>query len=146
MAGPLDPVGDGGDAAAANGRDARGRFAQGNRIARGNPLARRVARLRAALLRAIEPEDIEAAVRALALRAQTGDPAAVRELLDRALGKPEALDLREEDTITRRDAVELGRALAEIVRSHCSPRVAAAILEDVTRALDSVAGCGFASR
>jgi hypothetical protein len=93
MAAPTGSVVDGAGAAA-NGRDGRGRFAQGNRHGRGNPLARRVARLRAALLRTVQPDDIEAVVRALIDRARSGDVAAARELLDRCLGKAgEGVDL-----------------------------------------------------
>ena len=71
-----------------NGRDAGGRFTQGNAGGPGNPLARRVARLRAELLRAI--------VAALVAKAKQGDTVAAREVLDRAIGKAaEGIDLVE---------------------------------------------------
>lgn len=76
-----------------NGRDRRGRFTVGNRAAQGNPFARRVARLRASLLRAIEPHDIEEVVKALLEQAKAGDAVAAREVLNRALGKAEAVDV-----------------------------------------------------
>ena len=79
-----------------NGRDGRGRFATGNRCALGNPHARRVAELRAALLSAVTPEDIEAIARVLVKKAKGGDVVAVKELLDRCIGKapaPVVLDL-----------------------------------------------------
>ena len=71
-----------------DGRDTQsGRFLPGNRQGRGNPKARRVARLRATLLRTVTPDDVAAAVRALIDRAKAGDVAAIRELLDRCVGK-----------------------------------------------------------
>jgi hypothetical protein len=78
--GPLAPSGDG--------RDGRtGRFLRGNRAGRGNPQARRVAALRAALLREVTGGDLRAAVRALIDKATGGDVAAIRELLDRCIGR-----------------------------------------------------------
>lgn len=68
-------------------RDARGRFGPGNRIGRGNPQLRRVARLRAELLRAITPEDIRAIFKSMLRAAIEGDTVAAREILDRTIGK-----------------------------------------------------------
>ena len=79
-----------------NGRDERGRFAQGWKGGPGNPLAKRVAELRAALLAAVTPEDIDAIARVLVQKAKGGDVVAVKELLDRCIGKapaPVVLDL-----------------------------------------------------
>ena len=42
-----------------NGRNGRGQFAKGNPGGPGNPLARRTARLRSALLRTVTPDDIQ---------------------------------------------------------------------------------------
>ena len=80
---------------AGNGRGAGGRFGPGNRCARGNPHARRVARLRAELLRAVTPQDLRDVVAALLARAKAGEVAAVKELLQRLLGPPVELDLLE---------------------------------------------------
>ncbi len=72
-----------------NGRDAAtGRFAAGNTFGEGNPHHKRVAELRSALLDAISPEDLRAIVEQLVQKAKSGDVAAAREVLDRALGKP----------------------------------------------------------
>ncbi len=54
-----------------------------------------MAALRSALLDAVTPEDIADAVRALIERAKAGDVAAIRELLDRCIGKPQETDLFE---------------------------------------------------
>ena len=80
-------------ATGANGRTAGGRFAPGNACGRGNPHARRVARLRAELLRAVEPQDLRDVMSALLARAKAGEIAAVKELLQRLLGPPVELDL-----------------------------------------------------
>jgi hypothetical protein len=84
-----------------DGRGADGRFGKGNTVAKGNPHARRVARLRSALMRAVTPDDLRDVVAALLRQAKTGDVPAVRELMQRLLGPPESLDL-----IERLDALE----------------------------------------
>ena len=70
-----------------NGRTPRGQFAKGNEGGPGNPYAKRVAALRSALLESVTEADIRAVARALVKRAKEGDVPAVRELLDRLLGK-----------------------------------------------------------
>jgi len=75
------------------GRDAQGRFTSGNKLGRGNPFAARVAKLRAELLKAVTPADIRAVARKLIKQAKTGDLPAIRELLDRVLGKPLETDV-----------------------------------------------------
>src|SRR5262245_45165203 len=72
---------------AADARDAKGRFAVGNKAGRGNPLNRHAHRLRYALLAAVKREDIREVVRALVEKAKGGDVAAIKELLDRCLGR-----------------------------------------------------------
>lgn len=85
-----------------NGRDNRGRFAAGNKAARGNPYGRRAARLRAELFRECSPADFKAIVRALIAKAKDGDLAAIREALDRLIGKP----TEGADILARIDALE----------------------------------------
>jgi hypothetical protein len=68
-------------------RDAGGRFRPGNPGGPGNPFARRTARLRTALLKALTPDDV-AAVKKLVQRARAGELSAIRELLDRCCGRP----------------------------------------------------------
>lgn len=86
---PLAPSGDGGH------DPSTGRFTPGNPGGRGNPFAKRVAALRSALLDAVTPDDIAAAARALIAKAKSGDVPAIRELLDRCIGKPQETDLFE---------------------------------------------------
>lgn len=84
-------------AAPEEGRQANGRFGAGNKVAAGHGgdhLGHRTARLRAALLAEVREEDIRAIVRKLIEEAvQNGDVQAAREILQRVLGQPEALDL-----------------------------------------------------
>jgi len=70
-------------------RDARGRFLPGNSGGPGNPHARATSRLRARLLARVSDADFDAVIDALVRQAKAGDLAAVRELLDRTIGRPE---------------------------------------------------------
>src|SRR5919108_4963478 len=89
MSGPPSNSGDNG----ATGRDAQGRFVPGNQVARGNPFARRMARLRSTALAAVSGPDLEAIVRQLVAAAKAGDVAAAKVLLPYVLGRPpEAVD------------------------------------------------------
>src|SRR5687768_1674511 len=82
--------------AAPNGRGrGAGSAPAGNRCGRGNPHARRVARLRSALLKAVTPDDLWDVVAALLSQAKAGDVAAAKELFQRLLGPPVELDLVE---------------------------------------------------
>ena len=70
-----------------DGQDTKGRFAKGNRMGRGNPLAGRAAKIRAALLKASTQEDVTIIARQLIEGAKSGDLAFIREWLDRTIGK-----------------------------------------------------------
>lgn len=74
-------------------RDSGERFAKGNAGGPGNPHARQVGGLRKALLDAITPEDITAVIQRLLTEAKAGNIAAIKEVLDRTLGKPVEVDL-----------------------------------------------------
>ena len=78
-----------------NGRNALGRFAAGNPGGPGNPLGPQVARLRSALLRAVTEEDMRALIAKLLELAKGGNVQAIKEVLDRCLGKPQEADLIE---------------------------------------------------
>ena len=62
-----------------NGRGPGGRFGPGNRAGRGNPMAQKVQQLRAALLKAIKPNDIRDVIETMLKSAKGGDIAAGRE-------------------------------------------------------------------
>jgi hypothetical protein len=70
-----------------NGRTLRGQFAKGNPGGPGNPHAKRVAWLRVALLEAVSEDDLRAIAMTLVKKAKGGDLPAIRELLNRVIGK-----------------------------------------------------------
>ena len=78
------------------------------------PLAKRVARLRLALFRAVSPADLQDVVVALLAQAKAGDVAAAKELLQRLLGPPVELDLVER-------LGELERSIAELRAKEQNP-------------------------
>jgi hypothetical protein len=90
-----------------NGRDSHGRFTAGNAGGPGNPHVMQTAKLRAKLLEAVMPDDIEAVIKQLVTMARSGDMPAIRELLDRVLGKPNSSDLAER--VERLEALVEGR-------------------------------------
>lgn len=65
-----------------------GKFAKGNKLGKGNPMAGRVAKIRAELLKSATPQEIKAIARKLVEGALTGDIAYIREFFDRTIGKP----------------------------------------------------------
>jgi hypothetical protein len=82
------------------GRDGKGRFQPGNQAASGhqNHRAKRIQRFAEIILTAVSEDDFRQVVKALIVKAKSGDTVAVRELLDRLIGKvvslePEALDV-----------------------------------------------------
>jgi len=70
-----------------NGRNGRGRFTKGNAGGPGNPHVAMVGRWRAVLVETVTDDDIRAVVAELVQLAKAGAPWAVRELLDRCIGK-----------------------------------------------------------
>jgi len=74
-------------------RDAGGRFAAGNAGGPGNPHARKVAKLRAALLQAVKPADLRGVVEKLLGSAKAGDVQAAKLIIDRVLGPPLPSDI-----------------------------------------------------
>ena len=76
-------------AAPAAGRDHKGRFAPGNKLAVGNPFARQVAALRTAFVKGVTAEDIAAIASALLAKAKEGDVAAAKLVLAYTIGKPQ---------------------------------------------------------
>jgi len=77
---PLSPLGDG--------RDEKGHFLKGNPGGPGNPNAKAVAAWRQTLLDAATPERMRAVMDRLFQAAEAGEAWAVREVLDRCLGRP----------------------------------------------------------
>ena len=71
-----------------SGRKSNGHFAEGNKCGTGNPYARRVARLRSALLDAVGENGLADIVQGMVTAAKGGDVAAAKLLLSYLLGKP----------------------------------------------------------
>ena len=76
-----------------DGRDPKGRFAPGNKLGRGNPLAGRAAKIRAVLMRKLTDKVVDELADVVLGMARGGDLAAFRELLDRTQGKSVAFDV-----------------------------------------------------
>jgi len=72
-----------------------GKFAPGNKLGRGSPLAGAVAKLRGALLRAVKVGDVRGIITAMIEKAKSGDVAAAKLVLQYTLGEPQPLDLQE---------------------------------------------------
>lgn len=88
-----------------NGRNGRGQFAKGNPGGPGNPLARRTAQLRSALLRYVKPKHMRAVVKALYEQAIGGDLAAIREFLDRTIGRAVPMTEATDPAVNPREAM-----------------------------------------
>src|SRR5438128_11523499 len=74
--------------AADEGRDAKGRFTKGNKGGPGNPFARKVAALRRAMVNFVSEDDLKHLVFVIKMRAEGGDMAAAKLLLQYVIGKP----------------------------------------------------------
>ena len=85
----------------ANGRSAAGRFRPGNPGGPGNPYAKSVAEFRSILYEVLTPERMRAVAETLVRQAELGEQWAVKELLDRTIGK-----LREAEPETSPENVE----------------------------------------
>lgn len=94
-------------------RENNGQFGKGNRFAAGNPLAIRAGELRRELFAAVKPEDFREVVDALLRQAKQGDLVAVKELLDRLIGKSSPVEI-----LQRLEALELSLAEREISTGH----------------------------
>jgi len=62
-------------------------FKKGNPGGPGNPLAGKIAKLRASIVDAVTPEDFKKIAKKLLALALTGDVQAIKELMNRTIGK-----------------------------------------------------------
>lgn len=72
-----------------DGRGANGRFVKGWKGGPGNPRLKAIESLRIAVRDSVTVEDLRAVMRMLVTKAKEGDMIAIRELLDRAVGRPQ---------------------------------------------------------
>jgi hypothetical protein len=88
------------------GRDREtGRFTLGNHLGRGSPLAGKAAKLRAELFATTTRQRMRNLVDALLTKAEAGDTAAAKLILQYTLGEPQSIDLIE--TVAKLEAVIL---------------------------------------
>jgi hypothetical protein len=78
-----------------NGQGPNGRFLPGNRFGRGQPLAGQVAKLRAAMLKAVKVGDVKDIIGGMIDKARGGDVAAAKLVLQYTLGEPQPFDFLE---------------------------------------------------
>jgi hypothetical protein len=78
-------------------RDEGGRFISGTAGGPGNPLVRQVASWRNALAECVSPADLCDVIDMLLHAARRGEPWAVKEVLDRCLGKPKPTEQAREE-------------------------------------------------
>src|SRR5688500_17177775 len=81
-----------------DGRDGSGRFVPGNKGGPGNPHARKVGQLRSALLETVTEDDMKAVATKLVEMARGGHLPAIKELLERTLGRPLEADFLEQNS------------------------------------------------
>jgi hypothetical protein len=121
-------------AAAENGRDARGRFVPNNPGGPGNPFARRVAELRKVLLNAVSAEDLQIVAEQLVVKAKMGDLAATKLLFQYVLGKPAATvdpDALHVEEVALYQRAPLQGEVTEVVAGRMSAELAADLLRHV---------------
>lgn len=70
-----------------NGQDAKGRFLPGNKLGRGNPFNKKCGEFKTAFFAAIQTEDVTQVAKRLIRMAKKGDLDAIKEVLNRTLGK-----------------------------------------------------------
>ncbi|MCG3136734.1 MAG: hypothetical protein HJJLKODD_00570 [Phycisphaerae bacterium] len=90
----------------ANGRDSSGRFMPGNPGGPGNPYAQQVAAWRGVLVNTVKASDIKMVVQRLVKAAKNGESWAVRELLDRTLGKTLTTGIESYDEPTPEEIID----------------------------------------
>ncbi len=71
-----------------NGRDGKGKFVPGNRCGHGNPFGGQTAKLRAAMVHAVTPEDMAEIIRRVVANAKEGDLASAKTVFAYCVGQP----------------------------------------------------------
>ena len=102
------------------GRKADGKFAKGNRYGRGRPDMHRLAEYRQTINTAVTPAELKKVIAVLLRKAKQGDLMAVRELLDRTVGKAtqapqtaDGLDFEMPQLATTKDTVKASNAILQ---------------------------------
>jgi hypothetical protein len=123
MTAPINPSPNG-----TNGRNTRGQFTKGNPGGPGNPIHSRMAYFRATLLSTVTQEDVRAVALKLTACAKAGEPWAVKEFLDRVMGRaPQTVELiGSEGGPLRLTLPELQAAVLDSLQGHPEARLAVA--------------------
>ena len=104
-----------------SGRKSNGQFAEGNKCGTGNPYARRVARLRSALLDAVGENGLADIVQGMVTAAKGGDVAAAKLLLSYLLGKPaesvepDYVEIHEKELRSTERGLDLNEEIARLI-------------------------------
>ena len=111
-----EPSGNGSNGAPKNGRDPKtGQFVEGWKGGPGNPNNGKVLALRRALLATVTEQDVKDVIAKLVSMAKKGDRFAIRELLDRTLGKPKSsIDVQLSAMTEQQMDQEIERGLREL--------------------------------
>jgi hypothetical protein len=103
------------------------RFEVGNRYGKGNPHTKQVNQFRAELYKCVTVEDLRAVAAALIDKAKTGNVPAIRELLDRLIGRaPQAIHLVGEPAIAATDVLQVVSEVLEaepVLRAQLAERL-----------------------
>ena len=106
------------------GRDRKtGRFVKGNKSGTGNPYARRMAQLRAALFQSVTPDDVKAIAITLVDCAKTGDLTAIKIVFDYCIGRPTKEDQCDAAEDTEQDTQEVADNTATDQHGPVRPQV-----------------------
>ena len=123
-------------------RDERGHFLPGNRIGRGNPVARRQRELAEAIRGAVTAEDLRAVFASLVTAAQAGDVQAAGLLMKHAVGTPREVDPPVELSVdvplltdTDSAAVIVRAVLADVLAGHLPVGVGDRLLAMTAKAI-----------
>lgn len=108
-------------------RSKNGQFAKGNKIATGNPVNCRTAMLRAHILAQVTAGEWAAITRQLVEMALGGDLQAIREILDRGIGRPhQSVTLDAPERPVNQDASIVGAYISlGVVRDKWAPGILA---------------------
>ena len=116
-----------------NGRNGAGRFTKGNSFGKGNPFSKKVALLRATLIKSVSAGDVKKIIKSLVRKAQEGDTAAAKIILPYLIGQPFTnQEIEQQNNQSEADVESLSDAeLMAIARGGCLFNVVETVVETV---------------
>ena len=127
----------------AAGRDAQGRFIQGNAGGPGNPFFRRQAELRRGALALFSPEDVGSLLRVMLALGRNGDAACARVFLDYTMGKPHKAVQPDEEHLHEWGLLQRSPRLPEVLEVTTNGVPAQTAVDTVQAVMPIVAGCNL---